>query len=56
MIIPNHRLGSQGGATPMGANYNIVVNALDPQAAGRAVVDAIRSYERSNGKGWRVAA
>lgn len=48
-IVPNHALGG-------GGNITVVVNALDPQAAGRAVVDAIRSYERSNGKGWRVAA
>jgi hypothetical protein len=47
---------SRGGAATMGASYAITVNALDPQAAGRAVVDAIRSYERSNGKSWRSAA
>lgn len=45
-----------GKAGAMGSTYQITVNALDPQAAGRAVVDAIRNYERSNGKGWRVAA
>ena len=47
---------SRGGAMGAGSTFQITVNALDPQAAGRAVVDAIRSYERSNGKGWRVAA
>lgn len=45
-----------GRGAGMGAIYNISVNALDPQQAGRAVVDAIRTYERSNGKGWRSAA
>jgi len=49
-VIPLNRAGA------MGATYQITVNALDPQAAGRAVVDAIRSYERSNGKSWRSAA
>jgi hypothetical protein len=52
-VVPLSRGGAAMGA---GATYQITVNALDPQAAGRAVVDAIRAYERSNGKGWRVAA
>ena len=47
-VTPNNRLG--------GATYNISVNALDPQAASRAVVDAIKAYERDNGRGWRSAA
>jgi hypothetical protein len=56
MIVPNHRLGGGASTSAMGATYQITVNALDPQQAGRAVVDAIRSYERSNGKSWRSAA
>jgi len=36
-----------------GGTYNITVNALDPQAASRAVIDAIKVYERRNGTGWR---
>lgn len=39
------------GAAPV---YQITVNALDPQAAARAVVDAIQEFERRNGKGWRT--
>lgn len=54
-IIPNDALG---GGSPMGAGtgstYNITVNALSPQAAGRAVVEAIAAYERTHGKGWRL--
>lgn len=45
-------------ATATGAGttvtYQITVNALDPQAAARAVIDAIQTYERRNGKGWRA--
>jgi phage-related minor tail protein len=49
-------MGANGYVTPnsaMGGGMTIVVNALDPKAAGKAVVDAIQSYESSNGKGWR---
>ena len=56
-IIPNHDLGNHfGGGGGMGGNvYNISVAAgmANPSETGRAVVDAIRSYERVNGQGWR---
>jgi TP901 family phage tail tape measure protein len=39
--------------TPAGPTYQITVNALDPKGAATAVMEAIRSYEKSNGKGWR---
>ena len=53
-IIPLSRLsefvGGGGGNT-----YNISVSAFgDGQSVGRAVVDAIRSFERTNGAGWRA--
>lgn len=40
-----------------GATYNITVNAgiSDPAEVGRRVVDAVKSYERLNGAGWRAA-
>ena len=43
----------QGGGT----TYNITVNAgiSDPAEVGRRVVDAVKSYERLNGAGWRAA-
>jgi hypothetical protein len=43
----------QGGGT----TYNITVNAgiSDPAETGRRVVDAVKSYERLNGAGWRAA-
>lgn len=51
-VVPLDRYRS-GGNT-----YNVVVNAGvgDPVEIGRAVVDAIRAYERSNGDGWRASA
>jgi hypothetical protein len=43
----------QGGGT----TYNITVHAgiSDPAETGRRVVDAVKSYERLNGAGWRAA-
>jgi len=43
----------QGGGT----TYNITVSAgiSDPAEVGRRVVDAVKSYERLNGAGWRAA-
>lgn len=40
-----------------GTTYNITVNAgiSDPAEVGRRVVDAVKSYERLNGAGWRAA-
>jgi hypothetical protein len=52
-IVP---LSKMGGTTQN--TYNITVDVApgaDPVRAGAAVVDAIRSYERANGRGWRVA-
>lgn len=49
-------LSSYGGAAAsvtVPASVTINVTSLDPQAAGRLVVDAIASYERTNGTGWR---
>jgi len=48
-VIPLDRLKNMGG----GSTYNISVNAgvgADPVAIGRYVVDAIKKYERVNGK------
>lgn len=42
-----------------GGTYNISVNVApgaNPADAGRAIVDAIRAFERSSGSGWRGAA
>gem|GEM_PF-4358503 len=42
--------------TTVGNTYNVTVNAgmgTDGAEVGREVVDAIRSYERFNGAGWR---
>lgn len=35
--------------------YHISVNALDARAAGTVVIEAIKSYERSNGTNWRTS-
>lgn len=45
-------LAASGGAGG-GNTYQINVTAIDPQSASKAVVDAIKTYERSNGSGWR---
>lgn len=48
-IVPNHRLRRGGGeAAPMSV-VNVTVNALDPGAAARAVIQAIQKYIRDNG-------
>jgi hypothetical protein len=57
-IIPLSKLGSMnmGGGS---STYNITVSVgagANPVDAGRAVVDAIKAYERSNGSSWRGAA
>lgn len=46
------KLGGSGrlqSPTPPPAVINITVQSLDPAAAGRAVVEALQSYERMNG-------
>jgi hypothetical protein len=48
-VVPLNRSGMMGG------QFNIVVNALDPRTAGDYVVDALESWERRNGRSWRVA-
>ena len=44
---------SQGGRDPHGNGHggttNVYVSALDPQSAAKAVVQALQSYQRSNG-------
>lgn len=56
-IIPNHDLGNHfGGGGGMGGsvyNINVVAGMSNPAETGRAVVDALRAYERVNGQGWR---
>lgn len=50
-VVP---LGRGGG---MGSNYTINVNVApggDLVATGKAIVDAIRSYERRSGRAWRT--
>lgn len=52
-IIPLDKMGSFGG----GSNINITVNAgagANGAAIGTEIVNAIKAYERSNGKGWRA--
>lgn len=39
----------KAGGGNAGPNYHITVNALDPRAAAKAVVEALQQYERSNG-------
>lgn len=51
-IIPNHALGGGGGIT---VNVNAGMGA-DPQSIGNAVVSALRSWVRTNGKLAGVAA
>jgi len=51
-IIPLSKLGPLGG----GATYNITVNAgagANGASIGTEIVNAIKAFERSNGKGWR---
>jgi TP901 family phage tail tape measure protein len=43
--------GQTGGTTTV--TYQITVNSLDPRTAGTIVIDAVREYERRNGKSWR---
>jgi hypothetical protein len=45
--------GSSRGTA--GNTYHLTVNALDPQAAGTVVVNAIKNYESNNGASWRRA-
>jgi hypothetical protein len=50
-IIPLNKMGSLGGST-----YNITVNAgagSNGATIGTEIVNAIKAFERSNGKGWR---
>jgi len=52
-------VASPGGVGVPGAErttltYQITVNSLDSRGAATAVVDAIKEYERRNGKGWRT--
>jgi hypothetical protein len=50
-IIPLNKMGSLGGST-----YNITVNAgagANGGSIGTEIVNAIKAFERSNGKGWR---
>jgi len=49
-VIPLDRLGSMTGK---GMNITINVTSLDPAAAGKSVVNALKAYERTNGTGWR---
>ena len=42
------RSGRSGGNT-----YNINVTTLDARTAGTVVIDALKTYERTHGKGWR---
>jgi TP901 family phage tail tape measure protein len=54
-VIPLDRMGSMGNTTN---NINITVNAgtgTDPVSVGRAVVDAIKRYESTNGKVFAAA-
>lgn len=50
--VANLNAMNKGGGAG-GNTYAISVSTLDARTAGRVVVDAIRSFEGSNGKGWR---
>jgi len=59
-IIPNNKIGGGGSGGQLvsaGAQhvFNVTVNAglNDPAEVGRKVVDALASFERLNGSGWR---
>jgi hypothetical protein len=52
-IVPTGRLGQHRGGGPAAGPVVINVTALDPQAAARAVIQAIQAYERANGTAWR---
>jgi len=47
-------LGGSLSASNSGNTYYLTVQALDPQSASTATVNAIREYERMNGNGWRA--
>jgi phage-related protein len=52
-IVPLDRMGSMGG----GSTYTINVTAgagANGATIGTEIVNAIKAYERSNGKGWRA--
>ncbi|HZW73562.1 MAG TPA: hypothetical protein VFF43_08430 [Caldimonas sp.] len=54
-VVRAQDVGKGGGGVNQ---YSITVNVApgaDPAAAGKAVVDAIRAYERRNGSSWRAA-
>jgi hypothetical protein len=44
---------SMGGGSVVSGGLTVNVTALDPKAAAQAVIEAIKVYERNNGKGWR---
>ena len=53
-IIPLSKLGNMGGNT----SYNITVNAgmgANGAQVGAQIVEAIKKYEKSNGKRWRTS-
>jgi hypothetical protein len=50
-IIPNHRLAAGGGVNI--AAGGIVIQSVNPNYDGRALVESIRRYERMSGTGWR---
>ena len=59
-IIPNNKIGGGGSGGQLvsaGAQhvFNVTVNAglNDPAEVGRKVVEALASFERLNGSGWR---
>jgi hypothetical protein len=47
--IISHGARSQAGSNGHGTVINLSVQALDPAAAARAVVQALQAYERQNG-------
>src|SRR6266568_115173 len=47
--------GGSGGTQMYAPTYHVHVHALDARAAGPVVIEAIKSYERSNGTNWRGA-
>ncbi len=52
LIVPPPSSATSREATTQ-VTYTINVKSIDPKAAGPVVVEAIKSFEKTNGKGWR---
>jgi TP901 family phage tail tape measure protein len=50
----NQRNATATTAARPSNTYNITVNSLDPRSAGKIIVESIKTFEQTNGKGWRA--